>query len=1362
MNYRFLIFLSLLLITSPLTEIKAQCVGLDADAGPDMIICDPSQIIQLQGSIQGTYTKFMWSPSNNLSSPSVLDPLVTTRVPGKYTFKLTAEGVSTTNLITNGDFESGNTGFSSNYTYNFTNTTEGEYFVTNNPSSWNGGFAPCGDHTSGGGNMLLLNGHPSAGTNFWCQSIPTVAGRMYLFEFWHTSVVSSNPGQLNIKINGMSVGGVQAASLCNWERFEYCFTATSGSTQICMNEASGIRGGNDFAIDDVTLYEKCTDMDEVIVEIIDLKAKIDILKKPKCSSEPFDLTALGSSTGPNIRYEWSTDVGRILSQNGLTAKARGSGIYTVKVIYTNGNTTCEQEASIEFIAPDILVGSVVANGKISCRGDSISIDVDMASGSGDYSYKWSPDSSIIQGQNTESVFVKEIKKYVVTVTDNNSGCTLIMDVDISADTLRPVAKIFGDSLLDCRKTQVSLISGFRDSLRTLLTWITPDQNTISNKNSITSSQNGLYKLVIIDTVNFCMDSAIKLVETDTFPPMLELGPDLSIDCKKDFAIVSNMNPNLPGFYYYYWEIDNTKLPVENDLNNKTISSKAKVKLRLVNDRNGCEILDSLQIIDTRILPFVDAGKDSLLNCNQTTIKLQANFDPKDSVIFLWSTSNGNILSGGNTSSPVVDQKGWYFVQVSNPMNGCENIDSVFIDENKIKPQVVLGPDLLFSCKDSIISIDASSSSTGSNLRFNWSTPDGNIQSGNGSAKINASAPGIYKLTILNVDNGCSDSASIRLNPDLNKPIIAISTADTLTCKKTSINLSASANSSSGNPLNVLWTGPLGANITNPLTLNPTVQTPGQYLLIVTDATNGCSSQAVMEVSVDTLSPIVNAGNDAVWNCATTSLNLSGIAMGNSSQYSFQWTTNGGAINGNPNVQTIRADAPGDYTLRVENIKNGCVAFDQLTIIPDLSKPTIVLPLPDTINCLRSFVILQSNANGQTPQLTYNWSTTNGNIISSVDSSFVRVDRTGQYRLTVTDEKNKCTEETSVTVVENKVKPIIRILQPQELNCSRRIIPITATVQNSGSNFNVLWTTSNGNLISNPNDLNAQGNKAGTYYLRITNPENGCESMDSVTILENTNLPVDINFDLQQPKCTGDEASVNILNIIGGTGPFTYSLDGKMINQLYLTGLAPGLHRLEVTDANGCIVSKDFQILTPSATGVNLPTSVKINAGDPFTLKPVFSIPTDSIAWILWTPAEFLSCSDCPEPNLKGLKTETSFTITYANKQGCTASASILIQIIKRGVWVPNAFSPNGDGINDYLFPVVSEDSYRTIKSLSIYDRWGELVFRKNNFEPNVPSEGWDGKFKGEVLNPAVFLYVLEVEWKNGQTQLLTGDFTLMR
>lgn len=93
--------------------------------------------------------------------------------------------------------------------------------------------------------------------------------------------------------------------------------------------------------------------------------------------------------------------------------------------------------------------------------------------------------------------------------------------------------------------------------------------------------------------------------------------------------------------------------------------------------------------------------------------------------------------------------------------------------------------------------------------------------------------------------------------------------------------------------------------------------------------------------------------------------------------------------------------------------------------------------------------------------------------------------------------------------------------------------------------------------------------------------------------------------------------------------------------------------------------------------------------------------------------------------------------------------------------MPNAFSPNGDGINDYLFPIVSEDSYRTIKSLSIYDRWGELVFRKITSNPMFHQKDGMENLKAKYLI-LLFLYVLEVEWKNGQTQLLTGDFTLMR
>lgn len=98
---------------------------------------------------------FIGTPTGGLSNPNILDPIVTQKIPGRYTYKLTAEGISTTNLIKNGDFESGNSSFSSSYTFTPVNTTEGEYIVIPNPSSWNGGFTNCGDHTTGSGNMLV-------------------------------------------------------------------------------------------------------------------------------------------------------------------------------------------------------------------------------------------------------------------------------------------------------------------------------------------------------------------------------------------------------------------------------------------------------------------------------------------------------------------------------------------------------------------------------------------------------------------------------------------------------------------------------------------------------------------------------------------------------------------------------------------------------------------------------------------------------------------------------------------------------------------------------------------------------------------------------------------------------------------------------------------------------------------------------------------------------------------------------------------------------------------------------------------------------------------------------------------------------
>jgi gliding motility-associated-like protein len=121
-----------------------------------------------------------------------------------------------------------------------------------------------------------------------------------------------------------------------------------------------------------------------------------------------------------------------------------------------------------------------------------------------------------------------------------------------------------------------------------------------------------------------------------------------------------------------------------------------------------------------------------------------------------------------------------------------------------------------------------------------------------------------------------------------------------------------------------------------------------------------------------------------------------------------------------------------------------------------------------------------------------------------------------------------------------------------------------------------------------------------------------------------------------------------------------------------------------------------------------------------------------------------------------------YVVNYTNSYGCNASARIRIEIVSRNIWVPNSFSPNGDNINDHFYPFVSEDSYNEIRLMQIFDRWGNLIFSREHFPPNDPGFGWNGDNNNEHMNPGVFVYVIEVEWKNGETEKRFGDITLIR
>jgi gliding motility-associated-like protein len=146
---------------------------------------------------------------------------------------------------------------------------------------------------------------------------------------------------------------------------------------------------------------------------------------------------------------------------------------------------------------------------------------------------------------------------------------------------------------------------------------------------------------------------------------------------------------------------------------------------------------------------------------------------------------------------------------------------------------------------------------------------------------------------------------------------------------------------------------------------------------------------------------------------------------------------------------------------------------------------------------------------------------------------------------------------------------------------------------------------------------------------------------------------------------------------------------------------------------------------------------------------------------LWTPDSALSCDTCADPDADP-KHSIRYRVTATSDFGCVDSSSVLIKIIcdHSQVYIPNTFTPNGDGANDHFYP--HGKGLQIIKSFRIYDRWGEMVFEKQNFNLNEIDKSWDGTYNGQKLTPDVYVYVVDAICDTGDPITWTGDVALIR
>ena len=308
--------------------------------------------------------------------------------------------------------------------------------------------------------------------------------------------------------------------------------------------------------------------------------------------------------------------------------------------------------------------------------------------------------------------------------------------------------------------------------------------------------------------------------------------------------------------------------------------------------------------------------------------------------------------------------------------------------------------------------------------------------------------------------------------------------------------------------------------------------------------------------------------------------------------------------------------------------------------------------------------------------------------------------------------------------------------------------ISVEVLNGVEPYGYQW--SNGAIT--PSIENAE---SGQYGLTVTDAI-GCFAESSVSVgALSANLVI---TDATDVSCFG--FSDGVLAVSGFEQGSLFSMDGQVFtSDSIFSNLPMGSYSLYVQLPNGCLVEQNVIIEEPPKLNVTLPTDITIELGDSILLSSqVNSLTTLNYAW---TPFEWLSCLDCPSLWAAPFET-TIYTLLVTNETGCADEDNIEITVLTNvDVYVPNAFSPNGDGVNDNL-TVFSGPGVARVKRLLVFDRWGELVFEGLDFPPNDLSYGWNGLFKGKEMGNAVFAWLAEIELVDGRQEFLKGDVTLIK
>ncbi len=390
-----------------------------------------------------------------------------------------------------------------------------------------------------------------------------------------------------------------------------------------------------------------------------------------------------------------------------------------------------------------------------------------------------------------------------------------------------------------------------------------------------------------------------------------------------------------------------------------------------------------------------------------------------------------------------------------------------------------------------------------------------------------------------------------------------------------------------------------------------------------------------------------------------------------------------------------------------------------------------------------------------------WSDEFGIPVGPIFNPFGRPPGTYKFTYTVFAQAPCPDQATTVCVIINPL-PVADAGDPQELTCNVMVANLGGPNTSSGD-FTFQWQ---GDGVTDPNVAVTNTTLPGMYTLTVIDNQTGCSASDQVEITLDQSAP-NPSITFSDLSCFGaNDGFITLDPITGGSPPYECSINGGPFSNIStFTNLNAGQYLIICRDSKGCEVEIPIDITQPDELQVDLDGDFEnddnfINLGDSVRIIVQVNLPFDSLDAIIWTPNEAIPCDTCQTFYVTP-DGQMNISITVQEGQ-CTDTDDLTIFVRKnRPVYVPNAFSPNGDNNNDKLI-IYGGNSVERIKTFLVFNRWGETVWEYSDFQPNDPASGWDGYHRGQELNPGVFAWFAEIEFIDGVVEVYEGDVVLIK